>query len=243
MVDVQSSFGKIKFFHEGGGGEVAVGSTIAAPLDFGDYKLIGDLAETDTGAITVSKINGVLRLSGNDEDGKGAALATEAIFTPASNGPLVCEARVELAAITARNAFVGFCGTAADDVAPPATGSTATLTLTATNTAGFVFDSRLTDTDWHGVYAGGATTGPTASTSVDLGVAPVATEFDVLRVEIDPNGTVSWYINGDRVQRVAGAASTSALFAGLCGVWGTTTTAADIDVDYFAVEGNRNWAR
>lgn len=241
----QSGIGKIRLLFEGTGAEVPVAGTTAAPIALGtQFKLVGDLAETDTGLVSVDKSNGLVRLSGNDEDGKGAAIATGVIFSPVLNGTLVCEARLEMQALTTRSVFVGFCGTIADDVAEPVTSTGTTLTLVASNLCGFIMDSQLTAaSEWHGVYNGGTTTGATASGSVDLDVNAVAAERDILRVEIDPNGTARWYINGDLRQTVTTAVSTTALQGALVGCWGTTSTAADLDLEYFLVEANRDWTR
>lgn len=240
----QSGMGKIILKDDFCGPEIPVALTTAAPLFIGPFKILGDLAETDTGVVAVAKTGGWVRISGNDEDGKGVAIATETVMTAASNGTLIAEARVELPALTARNAFFGFSALAADDIAEPVTGSTVTLTLTPDHLAGFVLDSQLTaGTVWHLPYKGGTTSGPTASTSVTSGIAAVAAEADILRIEIDPNGTTRWYVNGVLEQNVVGAVSPTALLAVVCGVWGTTTTAADMDVDYLYVEFNRDWTR
>jgi hypothetical protein len=249
MTMVQSEFGEIFLFEDFVGAESPVAGTgayAAAGAEgyfIGPFRIVGDLAETDTGLVGLAKANGFARLSGNDEDGKGVAVATETVFSPVLNGTIVVEARLEMQAVTARTVYVGLCGTIADDVAEPLTGSTATLTLTADNMAGFFFDSQLTAVKWHMPYKGGTTTGPTASSSVVSTVTPVAAECDILRLEVDPNGTARWYINGKLEQTVANAVSTTALQGALVGAWGTTTTAADVDVDYFAVRAKRDWTR
>ena len=93
------------------------------------------------------------------------------------------------------------------------------------------------------VYNGGTTTGATASTSTTTGISAVAAEWDVLRLKVHQNGTVEWYINGALVKTVENAVSTSVLQGVIVGCFGTTTTAADMDVDYVAVEANRDWTR
>jgi hypothetical protein len=250
MATVQSGYGRIRMFTDFMGAEIPVANAVAYGTTaggcnyyLGDFAVKGDLAETDTGVVALSKANGWARLSGNDENGKGVSVGTEICLSPALNGTIVLETRVEMAALTARVVWMGLCGTHADDVAEPLTGSTATLTLTADNLCGFVFDSQLTAVKWHMPYKGGTTTGPTASASVQSTVTPVAAEADVLRLEVAPDGRARWYINGNLEQEVAGAVSTSALQSAFIAVFGTTTTAADGDFDYFAVEANRDWTR
>ena len=247
----QGGYGKIRLFHDFFGPEMPVAGTGAYAaatgnqIVMGPYRVLGDVAETDTGVVTLAKASGYARISGNDEDGKGVAIATEIAFSPVLNGPLAVECRLERQVLTAGVVFVGFCGTLADDVAEPLTGTGSTLTLTAADLCGFYLDSQLSAADglWHMPYNGGTATGPTASGSVDSTKTAILAESDIVRLEIDPNGTARWYINGDLEQTVVNAVSTTALQGALVGCWGTTTTAADVDVDYFAVEANRDWTR
>ena len=244
----QSGYGKIRLLNDFCGPEIPVANAVAYGTTaggchyyLGDFRVTGDLVETDTGVVGLGKTGGWVRIGGNNEDGKGAAIGTEAVFSASLNGPLAVEARVELRIITTTVVYIGFAGLNADDVAEPVTATGTTLTLVDGNLAGFLFDSQLTAKQWHMVYNGGTVTGPTVSTNVESGILPVAAESVVLRVEIDPNGTVRWYINGVLKQTVANAVSLTTLLAALVGAWGTTTTATDVDCDYLAVEANRDW--
>jgi len=76
-------------------------------------------------------------------------------------------------------------------------GNTVTHNNSASDGCGFLLSSELTNSDeWHYVYNGGTTTAQTVSTSAELDVDVVAGDFQILRLEIDPNGTVRWYIDG-----------------------------------------------
>ena len=244
----QSGYGKICLFNDFCGPEIPVANAVAYGTTaggcnyyLGDYRVVGDLVETDTGILGLAKTGGWVRIGGNNENGKGAAVCTETVFHPGLMGTLACEARVEHRIVTTTSSFVGFCGTIADDVAEPLTSVTVTHTLTAADICGFVFDSQLTSQLWHCCYNGGATTGATSSLVTVSDVGPTAAASQVLRVEIDPDGTARWYIDGDLKKTVTGAVSTTALQGALVGAWGTTTTATDIDCDYLAVEANRDW--
>ena len=244
----QSGVGKIRLFDDFVGGEIPVAIAVAYGASAGHYigpfSVKGDLVETDTGVVGLAITSGAVRVSGNDEDGKGVALSTDAVFSASLNGTIVVEARVQMQALTTRNIFIGLGGLCANDIAPPLTSATITHTLTDGNLAGFHMDSGLTaGTTWHAVYNGGTTTGQTVSTSTTTGVLPVAAEWDVLRLEVDPNGTARYWINGKLEATVAGAISTTVLHAAILGCWGTEVAAADIDVDYFLVEANRDWTR
>lgn len=245
----QSGYGRIVLFDEFAGPEIPVANGVAYGVTaggcayyLGPFTVRGDLGETDTGIVSLLKSGGWIRISGNDENAKGVWIGSEVVFSPTLNGPLAVEARVELQALTTRSIFIGFMGTLADDVAEPVTSTGSTHTLVAAALCGFVLDSQLTDAaDWHMVYNGGTTTGETVSTAVDADEDAVAAASQVLRVEIDSNGTARWYIDGKLKQTTVNAVNPATLQAGGIGCWGTTTTAADIDADYLAVEANRDW--
>lgn len=248
----QAGLGKIILFDDFCGPEIPVANAVAYGTSaggcnyyIGPFKVTGDLGETDTGVVSLAKASGYVRISGNNEDGKGVAIGTEVVFSPVLNGTLVCECRLELQALTTRSIFVGFANANADDVAEPFTSTGTTITVVASNAVGFILDSQLTaGTVWHMVHSGGSTANSTLSTAVvGDSIAAVTAESDLLRVEVDPNGTARWYINGALQQTVTGAVATTTLMAGMVGCWGTTTTAADADVDYLLIEANRDWTR
>lgn len=240
----QSGPGNIEHLAFMGGGEIPIADTVAAPINWdGFFKIVGDLAETDTGIVSIDKAGGWVRISNNNEDGKGAGFGTAVAFSPALNGTLVLETRIELAALTARNVFVGFTGLVADDVAEPATGATVTITYVTTHVLGFVFDSQLTDTThWHMVHSGGSLAAGTVSTAIVASNDLItAAENQILRVEISPSGTVRWYVNNKLRQTKVGAASTTQLLGALVAAFGTTTTAADADVNYIYFKAANDW--
>ena len=244
--------GKIRLFNDFCGPEIPIANAVAYGTTaggcnyyLGDFAVRGDLAETDSGCIAMGEVSGVIQLNGNNENGKGVALTTDLNFSPALNGPIVVEARVKNeAALTARNVFIGLTDAIADDIAEPVTSVTVTHTLVASDLVGFVLDSQLTATaDWHACFNGGATTGQTVSTSTVTSVTGIAAEYDVVRLEIDTNGTARYWINGNLESTVTGAVSTTVVQGVVLGIWGTTTTAALLDVDYLLVEANRDWTR
>ena len=261
MTTAQGSRGDIILDFDFVGAEIPVASATAYAgnvrgYKIGPFKVTGDLVETDTGALSVATPNGALRISGNNENGKGVAIGTEVIFDPALNGTLTMETRVQRAAVTAGVVFAGYCDVNADDVAEPATATGTTYTLTASDICGFSLDSQLTATaDWHCIFNGGTVSGVTDSEQVVTGttnprnvngvaaVTAVAGEYDLLKLEISTDGTAKWYINEVLVQQQANAVSTSVDLACYVGVWGTTSTLADLDIDYLLIKARRNWAR
>ena len=149
-----------------------------------------------------------------------------------------------MAALTARNIFIGLIDTAADDIASPVACATTVITK-AHESIGFLFASDLdASTTWHMPYLLAGTSTQT-STDVDASQVAVAGESDILRLVVNSDGGAEWWINGKLEQTVAAglAATPATLMAAIIGTFGTTTTATSVDVDYFLVEANRDWTR
>jgi len=248
-VSGQSGVGLIRLFTDCFGNEIPVGNTEASTTpghNQGDFSVLGDLDDADAGLVLVSKANGYARLTSSaTTDGDGCALATEVCLSPALNGTIVVEARVERAALTAGTVFIGLAGAAADDIAEPITCATTVLTK-VTHCVGFLLNSELTAADgiWYMPYLLAGDTTQT-STDVDASQTAVITESDIVRLEVDNDGSARWYINGVLEQSVGAglAATATTLMAAVCGVWATTTTVATLDVDYFLVTASRDWTR
>ena len=249
----QSGPGKIRLFHDFCGPEIPIATAVAygttaggCTYALGDYTVKGDIADTDAGVIALGVNSGAVRLTGTDEDNKGIGLVTDLNFSVPLNGTLIVEARIQLEALTARNIFVGFTGTTADDlVAPVRDSNSTTHTLTAADVVGLNFNSIYTGTQlfWHTVHNGGTLVGATATSDTLTAVAPVAGEWQVLRVEIDPNGTVEYWIDGAKLATIKNAATVTAAdqLAAVVGCFATTTTVTSVDVDYMLVNANRDW--
>ena len=203
-------------------------------------------AEVDAGVPSISGVlSGAGRITTTNEDNHTTLVGTNIAFDVALMGPLVAEARVQLDNLDTKEVFFGFT-----DIDPNTlsietdvmTGASTTLTLTASDICGFFLSAELTDDeDWHMVYNGGTTTGETTSTSVDADDDAVAGEWQVLRLEIDTNGTARWYIDGVLKQTKTGAASTSVNMALVLGVEAKGNAIENLDVDYLLVQANRDW--
>ena len=246
-----SGYGRIKLFNDFMGPEIPVANAVAYGTTaggcnyyLGDFGVWGKLSETDTGVAKLSKENGYVRVGGNNEDGYGVFIGKYLNLTPGYNGPIVIECALERAAVTAGVVFVGLMGTHADNTAEPCTSATTTITKVAT-CCGFLLDSQLTaSTTWHMPYLLSTDTTQT-STGVASSQTATAAETDIVRLEVFANGGAQWFINGKLEQTVGAglAISTTTKMSAGVGCWGTTTTAASVDVDYLAVEANRYWAR
>lgn len=247
----QSGKGRIEIFEDFLGHGEPVAATTAPPIRLGAYfNLVGQgLAETDSGAPRLDSdgLSGVIQLTTTDEDVHAAGLQTATMFDVAKMGTIVMEVRVRHAAITAAlgESFIGFSDVNTDLAIIEGAichGDTITITLTASDLVGFLLAGDLTDSaDWHMVYNGGTTTGVTVSTSLDADAAAVAGDFQVLRVEIDTNGTARWYIDGALKQTVEGAVSTTTDLCANIIVESKSTAVKTMDVDYALIRANRDW--
>ena len=248
-INAQSGFGRISVFEDFVAVEDAVANTTATAM-LGPFRLIGEtLADSDAGAVGLESdgLSGVLQLtSPNATDNDSVGLVTNKMFDVGLMAPLVIEARVRFADLDTKEFYFGLTDVNDDNTGLEGKnlhGATETLTLTASDLCGFFWSSELTEDEmWHCVFNGGTTTGQTVSTNVQSGTDAVAGEWQILRLEVDPNGTARWYIDGDLKQTTKGAVSTTtdlavALILEIKGT-GTNETA---DVDYIAIEAYRDW--
>ncbi len=247
----QSEVGRIHIFEDFiGGFDEAFANTTDAAIDVPPYfQLVGQgMTETDHGAILLDSdgLSGVIQLQATNESEHCIGLQTAAMFDVGLMGTIVAETRVRMAAVTTREVFFGFSSVVTDaGILEGAIihGGTATITLTGANVIGFLMSSELTDsTDWHMVYKGGSATGETDSTDIDADAGVVAGDFQILKLEMDNNGTARWFIDGVLKQTKTGAVSTSNDLA--CQIMAEekgTTGSCSIDVDYILIDANRDW--
>ena len=69
----------------------------------------------------------------------------------------------------------------------------------------------------------------------------MAGEWQILRIEIDPNGTVRWYVDGELVNTVVNAASTTVLMGAVAAVESKGSNIEEMDVNYLLFRANRDW--
>lgn len=243
----QSGKGRIELFEDCFNG-VAVGSTaLSAPL--GPFRVFGNgINEVDSGApVVVDALSGAIRLTTTDEAEHAAALGTPASLSAEKNGVISAEARVQLNNLDTKEVYFGFSDVVGDTAGLEGSnvhGATTTVTLTASDLCGFLLSAELTEDEmWHFVHNGGATAGVTDSTELESGVDAVAGEWDVLRIEIDPNGTARWYINGALKKTLEGAVATTVALACFVAVEAKGVAVEECDVDYLLVRANRDWDR
>lgn len=253
MATEQSGPGKIRLFDDFTGPELAIATNVAigttaggCNIGIGPFKITGDgLDDTAAGVAHIDdRPSGAVILTTKAENLHSTYVGTGTIFNVALMGTLILEARVQMDAVTARTVYIGFTSDNDDQqqICCEAGGAT-TITLTEDDLCGFLYSDELTtDADWHFIYKGGATTGETVSTNVDSGVTPVLAEWDILRVEVDNNGTARWFINGELKKTLAGAMAVGSEYvAAVVGASANTSTVASVEIDYMLVEANRDW--
>ncbi len=242
----QSGHGRISLF-EDFFTEDPVSNT-ATDRALGQFVVAGQGSEaTDSGipALHADALSGVGVMTTTDEVDHTILIGTPIAFDVGLMGTIVAETRVRFVDFDTKEVFFGFT-----DIDPSTlslqtdvlTGATTTMTLTASDICGFYLSAELTDDeDWHTVYNGGTTTGETDSTAIDCDDDAVAGEWQVLRLEVFPNGTVSYYIDGVLIRTVTGAVSTSVDLSLILALEAKTASIEIMHVDYLSVEANRDW--
>lgn len=248
MATIQSGPGEIVLF-EDFFAEDSIANT-AATRALGDFIVGGQGSEaTDAGVPTLdSGLSGVGVITSSAEASEHTTLVgTPCAFDVLLMGPIVLEARIQFDAdLLTKDTFFGLTDVDPDILSIQtdviSNDGDATLTLTGTAFVGFYQSAELTDTnDWHAVYHGGTATGETDSTAIDLDVDAVIDTYQILRLEVDPNGTARWYVDGVLKKTLAGAVSTTADFGVVLGVESKGSNTETLNVDYLLVKANRDW--
>ena len=249
MATVQGECGKIEIFCDFTGEENPVALT-ADYLSVGPFICGGEgIEETDGGgAICWTEnynLNGVIELTSSVTDLDTTALMTGEMFDVAKMAPIVMEVRTQFVDLDAKVCFVGFSDAVTRDmgladIMDPSTGTT--VGMAASDAIGFMYSSELTEDEmWHCPYVGGTTAAETVSTNIESGVDAVAGDWQILRLEIDPNGTARWYIDNVIKQTVEGAVSTTVDLAFVCAIGANSGEVAVQKVDYILIRANRDW--
>ena len=252
MAEVHGANGRIEMFEDFLAGEDIVAATAVGRAFGGSgFRVIGQGTEQTDSGITVLEsdgLNGVGVFTTTDEIDHTAGLTTGLVFDVGKMAPIVAECRMQFADLDTKEFYFGFTDVNGDTAIlegenVSANASDALLVdLHASDLCGFFLSAELTDDeDWHMVYNGGTTTGATTALSIDANDDAVLGEFQILRLEIAPNGTARWYIDGVLKQTQAGAVSTTTDLALLVLVEAKTAAIEYAYVDYVYVSANRDW--
>jgi hypothetical protein len=139
-----------------------------------------------------------------------AVLYGELIWKANSAGPLIFEARACINTSLSQLIFIGLSDEATAERPMDYNGST--LTTAATDAVGFYYAGGVSSTTWRcgGVKAGS----DSAQTAAGSKHNPVADTYQTFRVVVNPDGSASFYIDGDIiVENVANCVTASTALA------------------------------
>ena len=241
----QSGNGRIRLFNE----FASVANTLALTADtaqLGDFYAGGEgFEDNDAGIAGKDALSGVVTITSANTDADTTFIGTHIAFDVGLMGPIALEARVQLPDLDTKEIFFGLTSILSvdeqlEDIVQNA--SATTITMPA-DLVGFYLSDELTTVagDWHAINNGGTATATTTTTNGQLNNVAVAGEWQVLRLEVMPNGTAYWYIDGVLKKTVENAASTSTNMAVCLAAAANTTQLAIFDCDYLMVEANRDW--
>ena len=241
----QSGNGRIRLFNE----FASVANTLALTADtaqLGDFYAGGEgFEDNDAGIAGKDALSGVVTITSANTDADTTFIGTHIAFDVGLMGPIALEARVQLPDLDTKEIFFGLTSILSvdeqlEDIVQNA--SATTITMPA-DLVGFYLSDELTTVagDWHAINNGGTATATTTTTNGQLNNVAVAGEWQVLRLEVMPNGTSYWYIDGVLKKTVENAASTSTNMAVCLAAAANTTQLTIFDCDYLMVEANRDW--
>uniref|UniRef100_A0A6M3K026 Uncharacterized protein n=1 Tax=viral metagenome TaxID=1070528 RepID=A0A6M3K026_9ZZZZ len=235
------SFGRVRVFEDFLGLGTSNGAWAATGVG-----AIGGLAFTSVNegsfAHTVDEPGGIVCITTDTADNDNCALYA-GVFKPADGG-CVMEVRFKIPALTTKAIFCGFSETlSATTPVMPAEFATATLDFVATgNVVGFVHDSDATTADWRAAFGNDnvAVAGSDAN-GTRAYEAPVADEWDIMRIEVGADGDAYCYLNGRLVKKVADAVTTTDVLHAVFMIEDRVGSGSACEVDYFYAEGGRDW--
>ncbi len=247
----ESGPGKIYLFNEFFG----VGDALALTADtnnVGDFMAGGEGYE-DAGAglaANTALLGGVVTVTGGATDADMTFIATSGLGIDVGlMGTIVLETRIQVPDLDTKEIFFGLSSILSideqlEDIVINASSTAVTIVA---DLVGFYMSDELTAsaTEWHGIHGGGTTADGNTAASVNLGTANGATitagDWQILRLEVDTNGTTRWFINGDLKQTVEAAASTTSDCAAMLGCAANSANACIAEVDYLLVKSARDW--
>jgi len=208
--------------------------------------------EIDSGMLALNVLSGAVRLTATNETDHLAAVGTYNTIKISLMAPVILEARVQFDALTTRRAFFGLTDAEGGDekkdlvIEENICASTGVaFTPVASDYVGFLMSSEMTapdNIDWHYMFRGGTEAQTTVSTTYDLNTPITAGDWQILRLEVDPNGTTRWLVDNILLKEVVGACAVDVALGVVLGAEVVSgTTALGMDVDYLLVEANRDW--
>lgn len=245
MTVYQGSFGHVHYFED------FLGIDPDATWGTGGFD-IGNVSVTSVneGSIesTVDETGGVVAITTDTGDDDNVAL----YYAPVQpvNGGAVMEARLKWSDSTLGALFVGFCATL-DKTTPVMPAEFATATMTYNGTGGMIglqYDSDGTVKEWRavmgtgGAAVSGSGNGTRANAIVGGGYVFTTDRWDIVRVEVQTDGSGDVYLNGKLIKHFAAGLSTTAVLFPVVMAENRSAAAKVLEVDYFYASSSRDWA-
>lgn len=212
-------------------------------VDLGDGWAMCSVNEGTLNKVT-DESNGVLQFLTDTGDNDNVCLFAGP-FRP-SDGGVTVEARFKVADDLVVGLFCGFTETlAVATPVMPAEFATATMTYNGSGgMLGLQYDDDGTTDDWRAVMGdGGANTGGTASANgVRANATVTANVYDVVRAELNQDGSGAVYLNEVLVKKYAAGLTNTDLFYAVVMCENREAAAKEFEVDYAIARGYRNWA-
>lgn len=201
-------------------------------------------------ATTVTAPEGKVDMKNDDvggaNDGSVMSLRLIAKGSLVSLGKTVFECRISLDDLAGHVVWAGLSDKIAKDSDEDLphkviAGTVSDQGLNVTNVAGWCFDSEATAaTKWQYTSEKAGTIGNAGAEEADA-LGPTVDTYDVLRIEVDANGTTRWYLNGVLRTTRSAAVATTAILVPFIGIDGEDATPAvtELSVDYIYFSGAR----
>lgn len=211
-----------------------LGDAVASNWNFQE----GSDSATSDAAIVAGTVNGALGITTGDSTGTMAVSGAQfegTLTWKASKGGLAMEVLIQFDVITTSHWFIGFTDQVAALEMPWGLSGT-TYTSTATDSAGFLFDTAAT-TDT--IRCVGVATDVDA-TAVDTSNPTVAATDIRLRIEINTAGVGTYYIDGVQVARITGVVTTTVKLVPVIAIFSSSGSSSVVaTVDYIYVQQDR----
>lgn len=223
-------------------------ATVAYHQDNGHQKDIFDTSAASggtngsVGVGLINEVNGVIRYTTGAD--AGGTLALNGIVQTstsgqwqANSGGLFCEFRVRLSAITNVAVFVGFTDAWGTLEMPINSAASAdTITTTATDAVGIMFDTSMATDDWWMV----GVANNVDATKQDSAVAPSAATWETWRIDVSATGVATFKRNGSTIgSSMTGAVTANVVLTPVVAAFSRGAASRNIDIDYFTVGATR----
>ena len=236
MAYTPGSFGRLRVFED----FLGLGTDNAAWDETG-LGSIGNIAFTSVNegsfAHTVDEPGGILAVTTDTADDDNWA-GYVGVFKP-SDGGCVMEARFKVADITTAAVYCGFTETlSATAPVMPAEYATATLTCNGSGSmVGMLSDPDATTDLWRAVAGDGGV----EETVYSAAAGPTNDYWDVVRVEIGPDGKGTCILNGKVIHEFTSFLTTTDIQHAVLLVENRSGAANTLEIDYFFAKGYRDW--